>query len=166
MKITIDTQYINLAKNLDVLDLCLKESEANTLVDLEINEQTETYIKDEYGMFVDKGGNQIEHCGLLDIISHVGLLFTFASVSTPEPTSAVTTHQCILAELDDLVNGQRVCYGRFIAHNGYFLDTENNFESVSKLQVALWMVNKQAEREQDNLLMEGIKALFNNNGDE
>lgn len=162
MKITIDTQYINLATNLDVLDRCLEESGANTIVDLEIDNETITYIKDENGMFVDKDGESIEHYDLFDIISHAGQLCTFASVSEAEPTSTVTAHQNILAELDGLPNGQRVCDGRFISHNGFFLDAENNFESVSKLQVALWMVNKQAEREQDNLFMEGIKAMFNN----
>lgn len=167
MKITIDTSFINLAQNLDIFEFCLEESETNGLVDLEFdNTEVNTYIKNEEGCYLDKEGDSFEPYDLLEIAQSGRNRLTYASVTIPEPTSTVTIHQCILAELEGLSNGQRVCDARFIAHNGYFLDTENNFESVSKLQVALWMVNKQAERERDNLLMEGIKAMFNNNGDE
>lgn len=147
MLVTVDTENIDLVHNTEVLEAALDALPAGWIVDLEFFEKgTFSFVKTCDGWFAGADDSFIWE-GIADFIetiqgdNHLKKEAMSVAFRRPEISSMGERHNNALQKCRDAVNGETVLDGRFIKYRNFFLDTENNFAPVSRLQVALTMLS-------------------------
>lgn len=142
MLVTVDTEYIDLVHNTEVLEAALNELPAGWIVDLEFfKEGTFSFVKSNDYLFIpaDKRFYYEPLSDFIETIQGVNPLEKEAmsvSFRQPEISSIAEQHNNTLQKCRDAVNGEPVLDGRFIKYRNFFLDTQNNFAPVGLLAVA------------------------------
>lgn len=142
MLVTVDTEYIDLVHNTEVLEAALDELPAGWIVDLEFfKEGTFSFVKTYDGLFIpaDERFCYVPAVDFVEFIQGNNPLNNDAmsvAFRQPEISSMGEQHNAALQKCRDAVNGETVLDGRFIKYRNFFLDTENNFAPVGLLVVA------------------------------
>lgn len=142
MLVTVDTDYIDLVHNMEVLVAALDVLPAGWIVDLEFFKAgTFSFVKTSNSQVIpERDPFYIEDIpDFVTTIQGSNLLKKEAqSVSFREPLSSDVAKQQnqVLEEVLDTENGDTLLDGRFVKYGGFFLDTENNFAPVGLLAVA------------------------------
>lgn len=142
MLVTVDTNYIDLVHNTEVLEVALGELPAGWIVDLEFFEAgTYSFVKtyDNRLIASDSSFYVEDEVDFIDTIqgnNHLKKEAMSITFRQPEINDIAERHNNALQKCRDAVNGETVLDGRFIKYRNFFLDTENNFAPVGLLAVA------------------------------
>lgn len=155
MLVTVDTEYIDLVHNTEVLEAALDELPAGWIVDLEFFEEgTFSFVKTYDAWFIPSDDSFISE-DTADFVSTIQgdnpLKKEAMSVAfrQPEINDIAERHNAALQRCRDAVNGELVLGGRFIKYHNFFLDTENKFAPVGFLAVANNLFSKQYKEDHD-----------------
>lgn len=142
MLVTVDTGYIDLVHNTEVLEAALDELPSGWIVDLEFFKGgTFSFVKTYDSWFIPADDSFVCE-GLSDFIETIkgnNLLEEEAmSVSFHEPVSDDIAKQQnqALEEVLNVKNGDMLLDGRFVKYGDFFLDTENDLKPMGLLAVA------------------------------
>ena len=166
MLVTVDTEYIDLVHNTEVLEAALDELPAGWIVDLEFfKEGTFSFAKTYDAWFIPSDESFVpeDTPGFIKFIGGSNPLEKEAmsvAFRQPEISSMGEQHNAALQKCRDAVNGEMVLDGRFIKYRNFFLDTENNFAPVGLLAVANNFFLKEYQEDHD------FMKLFTKKGDE
>lgn len=166
MLVTVDTEYIDLVHNTEVLEAALDALPAGWIVDLEFFEKgTFSFVKTYDDCFVasDNDFSLESRTYFIDTIQGDNPLKKEAmsvAFRQPEINDIAERHNNALQKCRDAVNGETVLDGRFIKYRNFFLDTENNFAPIGLLAVANSIFLKEYQADHD------FMSLFTKKGDE
>ena len=166
MLVTVDTEYIDLVHNTEVLEAALDELPAGWIVDLEFFEEgTFSFVKTYDGRFIPSDDDfccedQADFVCTIQGNNHLKKEAMSAAFRQPEISSMGEQHNAALQKCRDAVNGEVVLDGRFIKYRNFFLDMENNFAPVGLLAVANNIFLKEYQEDHD------FMKLFTKKGDE
>lgn len=149
MIFTVDTSTINLAENRGLLVHCLADMPICSIVEVES-------LSGEHHVFIKLGEDEFLYPGEPADEYTTNRLFEFIGGSSdsgydeamdvrivcPRFNSLVEKHLDFMDSLANKPNGA-IIGGRFIACDGFYLDSNHAFHPVSPLQVALTMLNSQ-----------------------
>ena len=165
MLVTVDTDYIDLVHNTEVLEAALDEMPAGWIADLEFFKAgTYGFVKTYDSWFIP--ADDAFACeglsGFIETIQGNNILEEEAmSVSFHEPVSSdVAKHQNqALEEVLNVKNGDMLLEGRFVKYGDFFLDTENDLKPLGLLAVAnnLFLKKYQDYHNLMNLFTKGDK---------
>lgn len=163
MLVTVDTDYIDLVHNTEVLEAALDELPSGWIVDLEFfRAGTFSFVKTYDSWFIP--ADDAFACeGVSDFIETIqgnNLLEEEAmSVSFHELVSSDVAKQQnqALEEVLNTKNGDTLLDGRFVKYGGLFLDTENDLKPMGLLAVAnnLFLKEYQDDHDLMNLFTKG-----------
>lgn len=166
MLVTVDTEYIDLVHNTEVLEVALDALPAGWIVDLEFFEKgTFSFVKTSDEWFAGADESFIWE-GVADFIETIQgnnpLKEEAMSVAfrQPEISDIAERHNNVLQKCRDAINGETVLDGRFIKYHNFFLDIENNFAPIGLLAVANNIFLKEYQADHD------FMSLFTKKGDE
>lgn len=155
MLVTVDTEYIDLVHNTEVLEAAIDALPAGWIVDLEFfKEGTFSFVKTYDALFIpaDERFCYEPAAGFVEFIQGNNPLNDDAmsvAFRQPEISSMGEQHNAALQKCRDAVNGEAVLDGRFIKYRNFFLDTENNFAPVGSLAVANNIFLKEYQEDHD-----------------
>lgn len=165
MLVTVDTDYIDLVHNTEVLEAALDELLAGWIVDLEFfRAGTFSFVKTSGGWFAAADDSFIWE-GVADFIETIQgnnhLKEEAQSVSFREPVSSdlAKQHNEALETVLDTKNGDTLLDDRFVKYCDFFLDTENDLKPVGLLAVAnnLFLKNYSEDNDIMNLFTKETK---------
>jgi hypothetical protein len=166
MLVTVDTEYIDLVHNTEVLEAALDELPAGWIVDLEFfKEGTFSFVKTYDAWFIASDDSFISE-DTADFVTAIQganpLKQEAMSVAfrQPEINDIAERHNEALQKCRDAVNGEMLLDGRFIKYRNFFLDMENELKPIGLLAVANNLFLKQYQ--DDHSFM----SLFTKKGDE
>lgn len=166
MLVTVDTEYIDLVHNTEVLEAALDELPAGWIVDLEFFEKgTFSFVKTYDDWFIPSDESFVSE-DTPSFIKFIGgsnpLKKEAMSVAfrQPEINDIAERHNNALQKCRDAVNGETVLDGRFIKYRNFFLDMKNDLKPIGLLAVANSIFLK--EYQDDHSFM----SLFTKKGDE
>ena len=142
MLVTVDTDYIDLVHNTEVLEAALDELPAGWIVDLEFfRAGTFSFVKTYDSWFIpaDDSFACEDMSGFIETIQgNNHLEEEVMSVSFHEPVSSDVAKQQnqALEEALNTKNGDTLLDGRFVKYGDFFLDTENDLKPMGLLAVA------------------------------
>lgn len=142
MLVTVDTDYIDLVHNTEVLEAALDELPAGWIVDLEFfRAGTFSFVKTYDSWFIpaDDSFACEDMPDFIETIQGNNLLEEEAmSVSFHEPLSSDIAKQQneALEEVLNVKNGDMLLGGRFVKYGDFFLDMENDLKPMGLLAVA------------------------------
>lgn len=163
MLVTVDTDYIDLVHNTEVLEAALNELPAGWIVDLEFfKEGTFSFVKTHAAWFVPSDGS-LDYEDPSDFIStiqgdnHLKKEAMSVAFRQPEISDVAKQQNEAIQKCRDAVNGEMILDDRFIKYRNFFLDTENNFAPVGLLAVANAIFLKEYQGDHDfmSLVMKG-----------
>lgn len=166
MIVSVDTDYIDLVHNTEVLEAALDELPAGWIVDLEFFEEgTFSFVKTNDDWFVPSDNSfqpemSPDFIGTIQGYNHLKKEAMSVAFRQPEINDIAERHNNALQKCRDAVNGETVLDGRFIKYRNFFLDTENNFVPVGLLAVANNIFLKEYQDDHD------FMKLFTKKGDE
>lgn len=155
MPVTVDTEYIDLVHNTEVLETALDELPAGWIVDLEFfKEGTFSFVKTYDDWFIPSDESFVPEvrCVFISTIqggNHLKKEAMSVAFRQPEISSMGEQHNAALQKCRDAVNGETVLDGRFIKYRNFFLDTENSFAPVGLLAVANNIFLKEYQEDHD-----------------
>lgn len=142
MLVTIDTSYIDLVHNTEVLEAALDELPPGWIAELEFfNAGTISFVKTHDGWFItsDDPFCSVSTPDFITVVQGDNPLEKEAmSVSFHEPLSNDVAQQQneALQKVMSIKDGETLLDGRFIKYNNFFLDTDNDLNPVGLLAVA------------------------------
>ena len=142
MLVTVDTEYIDLVHNTEVLEAALDELAAGWIVELEFFKKgTFSFVKTYDSWFIPAEDSFAceDMPGFIETIQGNNLLEEEAmSVAFRQPviSDIANQHSEVLQKCRDAVNGESLLDGRFIKYHNFFLDTENGLKPIGLLAVA------------------------------
>lgn len=165
MLVTVDTDYIDLVHNTEVLEAALDELPAGWIVDLEFFKAgTFSFVKTYDSWFIPAEDSFAceNMAGFIETIQGNNLLEEEAmSVSFHEPVSnnIAKQHNEALEGVLNVKNGDMLVDGRFVKYGDFFLDTENDLKPMGLLAVAnsLFLKKYQDDHDLMNLFTKGDK---------
>ena len=165
MLVTVDTDYIDLVHNTEVLEAALDALPSGWIVDLEFfRSGTFSFVKTSGGWFAgaDESFAWEDVADFIETIQGNNHLKEEAqSVSFREPVSSdmAKQHNKALEEVLNTENGDTLLDDRFVKYCDFFLDTENDLQPVGLLAVAnnLFLKNYSEDHDIMNLFTKGGK---------
>ena len=165
MLVTVDTDYVDLVHNMEVLEAALDELPAGWIVELEFFEcDTFRFVKtcDDWFICADDSFACGDMPDFVEIIRGNNPLKKEAmSVSFHEPLTRdiVKQQNEALEKVMTAKNGDTLLEGRFVKYGDFFLDTDNDLNPVSLLAVAnnLFLKKNQDDHNLMNLFTKGDK---------
>lgn len=155
MLVTVDTDYIDLVHNTEVLEAALDELPSGWIVDLEFFKAgTFSFVKTSNSQIIpERDPFYIED--IPDFVTTIQgnnpLKKEARSVSFREPLSSDVAKQQnqVLEEVLDTENGDTLLGDRFVKYCDFFLDAGNNFAPVGLLAVANNIFLKKYQEDHD-----------------
>lgn len=142
MLVTVDTGYIDLVHNTEVLEAALNELPSGWIAELEFfREGAISFVKTYDGWFITSD-DRFCSASTPDFITIVQgdnpLEKEAMSVSFHEPLSKDIAQQQneALQKVMSIKDGETLLDGRFVKYQGFFLDTDNDLNPVGLLAVA------------------------------
>lgn len=165
MLVTVDTDYIDLVHNTEVLEAALDELPAGWIVDVEFfRAGTFSFVKTYDNWFIPSDDSfccEDTSDFIVTIQGDNHLKKEAMSVAFRQPviSGIANQHDEALQKCHDAVNGETVLDGRFIKYHNFFLDTENNLAPVGLLAVAnnLFLKEYSYDRDLTKLFTKGHK---------
>lgn len=159
MIVSVDTEYIDLVHNTEVLEAALDELPAGWIVDLEFFEEgTFSFVKTYDAWFIASGNgfyseDQVDFVSTIQGDNHLKKEAMSVAFRQPEINDIAERHNNALQKCRDAVNGETVLDGRFIKYHNFFLDTENDLKPIGLLAVAnnIFLKEYQADHDFMNL---------------
>ena len=142
MLVTVDTDYVDLVHNTEVLEVALDELPAGWIVDVEFfTKGTFSFVKTYDNWFIPSNDefcseDTPDFIGTIQGNNHLEKEAMSVAFRQPVINDIAERHNAALQKCRDAVNGETVLDGRFIKYRNFFLDTENNFAPVGLLAVA------------------------------
>lgn len=142
MQVTIDTKYIDLVHNTEVLEAALDELPSGWIAELEFfNAGTFSFVKTYDGWFIpsDDLFCSVSTPDFITVVQGDNPLEKEAmSVSFYEPLPKDVAQQQneALQKVMSIKDGETLLDGRFIKYQDFFLDTDNDLNPVGLLAVA------------------------------
>ena len=166
MLVTIDTDYVDLVHNTEVLEAALDELPAGWIVDLEFFEcDTFSFVKtcDDWFISADNSFACEDTPDFIETIQGNNPLKKEAmSVSFHEPLTRdiVKQQNEALKKVTAAKNGDMLLESRFVKYGDFFLDTDNDLNPVGLLAVANNLFLKEYSEDHD------IMKLFTKKGED
>ena len=165
MLVTVDTDYVDLVHNTEVLEAALDELAAGWIVDVEFFENGSfSFVKTYDDWFIPSND---EFCSedtpdFIETIqgdNHLKKEAMSVAFHQPVINDIAERHNEALQKCQDAVNGETLLDGRFIKYRNFFLDTENDFKPIGLLAVANNLFLKEYSYDHDltELFTEGHK---------
>ena len=155
MQVTVDTDYIDLVHNTEVLEAALDELPAGWIVDVEFYEEgTFSFVKTYDSRFIPSDDSFIAE-DTADFVTtiqgknHLKKEAMSVAFRQPEINDIAERHNAALQKCRDAVNGETLLDGRFIKYHNFFLDTENNFVPIGLLVVTNNIFLKEYQEDHD-----------------
>lgn len=142
MLVTVDTEYIDLVHNMEVLEAALSQLPAGWIAELEFfRDGAISFVKTLDGLFITSDGLFCSEYapGLIAIVEGDNPLEEEPmSVSFHEPLSKdnVQRQNEALQKVMSIKDGETLLDSRFIKYQDFFLDTDNDLNPVGLLAVA------------------------------
>lgn len=155
MLVTVDTEYIDLVHNTEVLEAALDELPAGWIVDLEFfKEGTFSFVKTYDAWFIPSDDSFTPEVTAVFVSTiqgdnHLKKEAMSVAFRQPEINDIAEQHNAAIQKCRDAVNGEAVLDGRFIKYRNFFLDTENNFAPVGLLVIANNFFLKECQDDHD-----------------
>lgn len=139
MLVTVDTGYIDLVHNTEVLEAALDGLPAGWIVDLEFfKADTVSFVKTDDGWFITADSSFC--CGDMQAFiqgdNPLGREAMSVSFHEPVPSDAARQQNKALEEAVNAKNGETLLDGRFVKYRDFFLDAGNGLRPVGLLAVA------------------------------
>lgn len=155
MLVTVDTDYIDLVHNTEVLEAALNDLPFGWIVELEFFKvDTFSFVKTSNSRVIPERDPFYTE-DIPDFVTTIQgnnpLKKEAQSVSFREPLSSDVAKQQnqVLEEVMNAKNGETLLDGRFVKYGDFFLDTENNFAPAGLLAVANNIFLKKYQEDHD-----------------